>query len=99
MPKTKSQIFNADGELQSTTEIDMPMDEIKNERGRYLSMTDELVILDRLEQLSSTQQSELKTLRQAWRDMPQNYTEENAVFPTVPEWLKNKFPDQFEDFN
>ncbi len=99
MPKTKSQIFNADGELQSTTETDMPMNEIKYERGRYLQITDELLIPDRFEQLTTTQQSELKTIRQAWRDMPQNYTEENAVFPTVPQWLKNKFPNQFEDFS
>jgi len=99
MPKIKSQAFNIAGELQKTIEVDMPMDDIKHERGKYLFLTDELLIPDRFEQLTSTQQSELKTLRQAWRDMPQNYTEENAVFPTVPQWVKNKFPDQFEDFS
>jgi hypothetical protein len=98
MPKIKSQIFNVAGELQSTTEANMLMDEIKHERGMYLFVTDELLISDRFEKLTSTQQSELKTIRQAWRDMPQNFTEENAVFPTVPQWLKDKFPNQFEEF-
>jgi len=99
MPKILSQIYNSEGVFQESFETNMPMDDIKNERGLYLHITDELLIPDRFEQLTSTQQSELKTIRQAWRDMPQNYTEEDAVFPTVPQWLKDKFPEQLEGFS
>ena len=94
MVKIKTQYFK-DGSVVSEVENDLPMLEAREHREFNLTVTDTLVIPDRFEQLSSSEQTELKAIRQKWRDIPQdaNNQDANIVFPTIPSWLKAKFPE------
>lgn len=94
MVKIKTQYFK-DGSVVSEVENDLPMLEAREQREFNLTVTDILVIPDRFEQLSSSEQTELKAIRQKWRDIPQdaNNQDANIVFPTIPSWLKAKFPE------
>ena len=94
MVKIKTQYFK-DGSVVSEVENDLPMLEAREQREFNLTVPDILVIPDRFEQLSSSEQTELKAIRQKWRDIPQdaNNQDANIVFPTIPSWLKAKFPE------
>ena len=97
MVKIKNQTFK-DGSVVETTESFLPLKEVKKQRKFNLSQTDILMISDIFETLSSDEQTELKSLRKKWRDIPNdaNQDEEKCEFPTVPTWLKNKNFSLFE---
>lgn len=77
---------------------EMPWDEILNIRNMLLAATDSYMISDRLATYSAEDQTAITTFRQACRDIPQNYTNENVILPTPPSCLKQEFQHMDNNF-
>ena len=80
--------INADGEKE-TVVVDADWDLVRGARLNYLTMTDTLMG-SQWDRLTEEQQTELKTLRQHWRDIPSLYDTPNEAcdnLQNMPLWV------------
>lgn len=89
-------LYNQDGSIAETGMRDFHWDTILVARITQLEITDIWMLTDRYNSLTSEQQTELTTYRQALRDITDYLDEDeeqdganNAAdnFPVLPEWL------------
>ncbi len=76
------------GERETTIE-DATWDLVRGARRTYLEMTDTLMG-NQWDRMTETQQEQLKTLRQHWRDIPSLYDSPNEAcdnLQNMPLWL------------
>ena len=80
--------INADGEKE-TIVVEADWDLVRGARLNYLQMTDTLMG-SQWDRLTEEQQTELKTLRQHWRDIPTLYDTPNEAcdnLQNMPTWV------------
>jgi hypothetical protein len=86
----RNEIYHTDGTMTvEEVEDDYTWSGIKNEREAMLFRTDIWMLADRYNTLTSEQQTELTTYRQALRDITDYATPNEAAdnFPQAPDWL------------
>lgn len=81
--------IRTEGQPDEVIETDMDWSDIRSIRDGYLFDTDMWMLADRYNALTSEQQTELTTYRQALRDITDYATANEAAdnFPQAPDWL------------
>ncbi|QDP59631.1 MAG: hypothetical protein GOVbin1753_64 [Prokaryotic dsDNA virus sp.] len=88
MVEIRHEIYNEDGTVTvETLEITITWEEIFNERETMMKNTDSFVLPDR--GLTESQLSDIQTYRQAWRDITDYDTADEAYLnlPVLPNWI------------
>ena len=88
----QNEIYNEDGTVTvETITVEITWEDIDEERSTMLRATDSLVLPDR--GLTATQLTDIQTYRQAWRDITDYDTADEAAqnLPSLPSWvIENK---------
>ena len=84
----QNEIYHEDGTVTvETVTVEITWEEINEERSTMLKATDSLVLPDR--GLTTTQLTDIQTYRQAWRDITNYDTADEASqnLPSLPSWV------------